>query len=406
MKIKSPKFRIREIILGICMLISALILAVAISEIATNKNVEAPATKTEVKPKVVNIESFSTNLMFTGNIFVSRYINDWSMVSPLKYAYPFSRLNEFNRDSYNAWIAGLECPMKSNFQQTSAEEDETLSFNCSPNYLPELKKWFNIVTLANNHTDNQGAEGFDETRHNLDSANIQYFGHYDPRIIEDVCDVVSMPVDVFYDDRSKKKGNIPVAMCGWNGVFRIPPNDSAEIMQKFANFMPVIAMPHMGKEYVDSPDGIKTKFYHDLIDNGADMVLGDHPHWVQPSESYKGHLIVYSMGNFMFDQQFSTEVTRSAAIRAVIDNDSNDKALIQKWLDIGDTCATFKDSCLQKAIDQNLDKLKLTYKFAVIGSDDSGKITHPASQTLQNSILQRLNWSNTMSKLEKPYQQL
>ncbi|QQS19030.1 CapA family protein [Candidatus Saccharibacteria bacterium] len=36
-----------------------------------------------------------------------------------------------------------------------------------------------------------------------------------------------------------------------------------------------------------------------MIDNGADMVLGDHPHVVQPSEAYKGHPIFYSMGNFI-----------------------------------------------------------------------------------------------------------
>jgi len=53
-------------------------------------------------------------------------MNDWSMASPLKTAYPFSRLNEFHRDQYDAWIAGLECPTVAGFSQTSAEEDATL----------------------------------------------------------------------------------------------------------------------------------------------------------------------------------------------------------------------------------------------------------------------------------------
>ena len=407
MKDVFTNFRLRDRILTVAMFITAITL-MFVASFLFSKNIvsENPNVISNIETKPVSLVDINSKLLFTGNIYLSRYINDWAMASSLKYAYPFSRLNEFDRSSYNAWIAGLECPMKSNFYQTSAEEDATLSFNCSPDYLPELKKWFNVVTLANNHTDNRGAEGFAETKQNLESARIQYFGHYDPRVLDDVCEVIAVPFSLKYDDDSSKTGNIPIAMCGWNGVFRIPPDASAEVMQKYAKIMPVIAMPHMGKEYVSSIDEIKSTFYHKLIDNGADMVLGDHPHWVQPSESYKGHLIVYSMGNFMFDQQSNSEVTRSAAIKVVIQNDDNDIELLNKWLKLGDSCLKFKDSCYEDAINSGLPKLKLNFKFEAVGSDDSSKITHRASDAVQNSILNRLNWWDTMSKLEKPYQKL
>ena len=111
----------------------------------------------KAEPKPV---SLTANTLFLGDVYWGRYINDWSMKSQLKTAYPFSRLDEFDRDSYDAWVANLECPTVAGFTQTSAQEDATLSFNCSPEYLPQAAKWFDIVSLANNHTDNRGAEGF------------------------------------------------------------------------------------------------------------------------------------------------------------------------------------------------------------------------------------------------------
>lgn len=369
-----------------------------------NRPVEVtPAKVVKPTPKPVSV---SANSLFFGNAFWGRYMNDWSMASPLKTAYPFSRLNEFNRNDYDAWIAGLECPTVADFSQTSAEEDETLSFNCSPSYLPEAAKWFTAFTLANNHTDNRGAEGFDETKQHLEENKIQYFGHYDPYKVEDVCEVIAFPMKVTYDDKTTKEQSLPVAMCGYHGVFKIPPEAALAEMEKYSEVMPVIAMPHMGVEYTPAPDALKTATYHAMIDNGADMVIGDHPHWIQNTESYKGHLIVYSMGNFMFDQQDTAEVVRSAAIRVVMSAAENDSALLAKWLALGDECKKFHDSCLEKIQSEGLTKLSFDYKFGVVGTNDSGKITKPATADQQASILQRLNWSKTMTQLQAPYSSL
>ena len=364
------------------------------------KRVEKTASQTvQTVPAPVSLTS---NALFTGNVYWGRYINDWSMASPLKTAYPFSRLSEFNRESYNAWIGGLECPTVAGFTQTSAEEDETLSFNCSPSYLPELAKWYTIMTLANNHTDNRGAEGFEETKKHLDENGIQYFGHYDPYLKDDACEVVAFPVTVTYDDTKTKQEALPVAMCGFHGVFKIPPAETIAEISKYAALMPVIAMPHMGAEYVAAPDALKTSTYRAMIDAGADMVLGDHPHWVQSTESYKGKLIVYSMGNFMFDQQGSTELTRSAAIRVVMDTNNASSETLKQWLSLSETCKAFKDECLQQATDKKLQKLPLSYRFGVVGSSDANKITKPATEPEQAAILQRLNWTQTMSQLQAP----
>lgn len=362
---------------------------------------QAAVVKPTPQPKTI-----SSNVLFLGNTYWGRYINDWSMASPLKYQYPFSRLSEFHRDQYDAWISGIECPLVDGVNLTSAEEDETLTFNCSPKYLSEAKKWFTAFTLANNHTDNQGIDGFTETKQQLETAGIQYFGHYDYRATDDACEVISLPVTTTNDDDSIAKGKLPVAMCGFHGVFGIPTVEAVAEMQKYSKYMPVVAMPHMGKEYQAAPDQLKVDVYRSLIDGGADMVIGDHPHWIQPSESYKGHLIVYSMGNFIFDQQDQPDRLRSAGIRVVMKTGATDTEMLKKWLALGDTCKVFKDDCLAQAAQQGLTKLNINYQFGVIGTNDGDKIAKPATPDQQASILQRLDWQTTMKNLQPPYSSL
>lgn len=359
----------------------------------------APSVRQESPvPKPVSAQA---KVLFGGTTFWGRMTEEWSMKSPLKYKFPFQRLKEFDREKYTAWIAGLECPMKASVHMTAAEQEENLQFNCSPDFLPEAKKWFTAFTLANNHSDNQGADGFAETKKHLDENGIQYFGHYDPKKTEDTCDVIALPVKVKKDDGQSVEGKLPVAMCGYHGVFGIPPEESVAVMKRYSKVMPVFALPHMGAEYKPAPDQIKTDFYRSLIDGGADAVIADHPHWVQTTEAYKGHLIVYSMGNFMFDQQFNLEVTRSAAIR--MEMEVKDESDLEAWLKIGETCGTYHDDCLEKIEDRKLKKLSATYKFGVVGTRDDNKQTHLANPSDNAAILQRLNWNQTMSRLDSPY---
>lgn len=346
--------------------------------------------------------SIKANTLFVGDVYWGRYVNDWSMASPLKTEYPFSRLSEFKRDSYDAWIGNLECPTVPGFTQSSAQEDATLSFNCSPEYLPQAAKWFTAMSLANNHTDNRGAAGLAQTKEQLDKNGIQYFGHYDPAVTDDACEVISLPVTVTYDDETTKQQKLPIALCGYNGVFKIPSAASIAEIQKYAAVMPVIAMPHMGAEYKTEPDTLRMNTYRAMIDAGADMVIGNHPHWVQSTESYKGKLIVYSMGNFIFDQQANKEVTRSAAINVVLTSEGTKATHLNTWLKIGEKCAAFKDSCLQTVAGEGVAKLPMEYRYGVVGSNSANKITKPATEAETAEIFQRLKWSQTMSQLQSP----
>ncbi|MEK7164578.1 MAG: CapA family protein, partial [Patescibacteria group bacterium] len=76
----------------------------------------------------------------------------------------------------------------------------------------------------------------------------------------------------------------------------------------------VVAM-HAGTEYKYKPNEAQTKFARAAIDLGADMVVGHHPHWVQSIEKYQGKYIFYSLGNFIFDQEWSRETKEGLMIK-------------------------------------------------------------------------------------------
>lgn len=77
----------------------------------------------------------------------------------------------------------------------------------------------------------------------------------------------------------------------------------------------VVAAMHAGTEYVRFPVAEQIQFARSAVEHGADLVIGTHPHVVQSVERYRGKLIFYSLGNFVFDQDRPPEVLESAAVR-------------------------------------------------------------------------------------------
>ena len=84
----------------------------------------------------------------------------------------------------------------------------------------------------------------------------------------------------------------------------------------------VVAFFHWGNEYQTQPSPRQRELAKLTIDSGADLVLGNHPHWWQPSERYQDKLIVYSHGNFVFDQMWSEETKTGLIGTYTIDNNN------------------------------------------------------------------------------------
>jgi len=94
-----------------------------------------------------------------------------------------------------------------------------------------------------------------------------------------------------------------------------------------------IAFFHWGNEYQNLPNKIQRQYAKLAIDAGASLVIGNHPHWIQAVEMYNGKLIVYSHGNFVFDQLWSTK-TKEGIVGEYIFRDNNVIAanLIPIWI--------------------------------------------------------------------------
>ncbi len=337
--------------------------------------------------------------LFNGTIFWGRGIEHWAQKSDgsYDYAHPFSGLNTFNRQDYDAWVADLECPITDKVVSFKTQVDN-LIFNCRPEYVAEAAKYFNILDLANNHTDNMGASGLTSTRTNLDKYSVQYFGNYDPGVADDVCKVMGLPIKVQYSDASLKTASLPVAFCAWHYFYRLPRAGEIEAMKAVSDTMPVFAFVHMGVEYNTVAQATQVSIAHEVADQNPEFVIANNPHWVQNIEAYKGKLIVYSTGNFIFDQ-LDSEGMRSASVdlSATIPYDLN----LQKWLDIGPKCQQSKDKCLSLIKTTGLKKPILKLKYDVVAGDNSNKLTKKGSDQLLLALKARLNWDQTLKNLSK-----
>ncbi len=95
----------------------------------------------------------------------------------------------------------------------------------------------------------------------------------------------------------------------------------------------VLVTMHAGIEYTREPNKLQVDFARAAIDDGADIVIGAHPHWIQTTEQYRGKWIFYSLGNFIFDQR-DPETHRGLTLRIKIAAPSNEKpeggAIVEK----------------------------------------------------------------------------
>jgi poly-gamma-glutamate synthesis protein (capsule biosynthesis protein) len=82
----------------------------------------------------------------------------------------------------------------------------------------------------------------------------------------------------------------------------------------------VVVSFHYGEEYFSKPTQFQISISHSAIDSGANLVIGHHPHFVQPVEKYKSGWIAYSLGNFVFDQKFSKETMEGLMLKISIEN--------------------------------------------------------------------------------------
>ncbi len=152
----------------------------------------------------------------------------------------------------------------------------------------------NLVNIGNNHILNFHNKGLKQTEEILTKNNIGYFGD---------------PLDLDKMSVVKNVGGRKIAFVNYNQFAGFSPEQVIEVIKNLktkSDF--VIVYPHWGQEYKLVNNKRQQELAHQFIDAGADLIIGSHPHVVQPIEIYKNKAIFYSLGNFVFDQYFSDDV--------------------------------------------------------------------------------------------------
>ncbi len=238
-------------------------------------------------------------LLVTGDIIPARGVNYFATVKH-DFLWPFRPTADYTKNADITYI-NLEAPL---FAGCPVSPAASFTFCGDARFVNGLTfMGADVANLANNHLSNYGAEGITATDQLLQKNGILTSG--------------LGPVAVI-DIRGIKFGFI-----GFNGVGRaIDQTALKEGIARARQLADIVVVQfHWGKEYERQPmpdPGVPTpddpvNIGHEAIDWGADIVIGNHPHWYQGVEVYKGKLITYANGNFVFDQMWSEE-TREGVI--------------------------------------------------------------------------------------------
>lgn len=270
-----------------------------------SQNLSTPVAKTEPEFKAITpsidqifIEDHSwintlpsegkRVLIATGDVIPARVVN----IQATKYRnfkWPYEQTADILRDADITFI-NLETPLIKNCPLV----DDGMKF-CGDEKNAEglVFAGVDIASLANNHAGNYGLDAINYTANLLSSNGILITGLNGP-IYKDVRGLKFAFLG--YDDIGHKQQGI-----SWADEAKI----KSEIAEAHENADIVIVTYHWGAEYRNQPDGRQKYLGRFTVDAGADLVIGNHPHWIQPIEIYKDKLITYAHGNFVFDQEWS-----------------------------------------------------------------------------------------------------
>lgn len=208
-------------------------------------------------------------------------------------------------------LGNLECPVT----DRGTRFPKKWNFRAPPKNLAALKDaGFTVVNLANNHVFDYSLDGFVDTMANLKKAGIPYVG-------------AGRSLSEAAEPHIREINGVRVGIIGYTSTF---PNEAwaksnrAGVLYSDHKKLPdvvkrakkradvVVITFHGGTELDPYPNEIQQAFGRAAIDAGADLVIGHHPHIVQPVEVYRGKFILHSIGNFMFVSP--TPITRLSVI--------------------------------------------------------------------------------------------
>ncbi len=314
------------ILLGLFLFFSAAVVLYFIERNNARNNTEEHSVDKPVEPAVPNstdgedenlpIEDDKTvKILFGGDIILDRYIR--TVIKARSFDHIIEGIKPLLNEA-DFVVANLEGPVTDNQSVSVGSEfgeRNNFVFTFPKEVIPDLyKNNISVVNIGNNHIMNFGNDGLEQTRKALKEAGIKYFGDpNDPNYRWYVKEHNGMNIGFVCYDQFTENG------------FEKTLDDLSVIKDKTDA---VIVYTHWGVEYETCSNKTQQEYAHTFIDQGADLIIGSHPHVVQEVETYKDKTIFYSLGNFIFDQYFSEETQKGLLVRAIIRKKGEDLSIV------------------------------------------------------------------------------
>lgn len=309
MKKKRKNYGLFSPIIFLCLFLIGLITFIAPKSTPSQKNSDQVLSSSDLPPifsfrDLISHKLKTTSLIATGDIMLGRYCNV-QMLNKKDWKYLFSKTASFTSNA-DITFGNLEAPFVENCPTT----ETGMIFCARPESIEGLKfAGFDVLSLANNHILNHGQKGLDQTKNLLEKNNIlpsqneiTIYRYNDLRFGFLSFDLVTYPPP-------------RLAVSGEAGQTSL----ISQITQITPTVDVLIVSLHWGNEYQKQPTKSQIDLAHQIIDSGAKIVIGHHPHVAQPEEKYNNGLIFYSLGNFIFDQPWSEETKKSQLAKIIFE---------------------------------------------------------------------------------------
>jgi poly-gamma-glutamate synthesis protein (capsule biosynthesis protein) len=260
----------------------------------------------EVKTVELNSDQPFTMTM-VGDVMMGRYVEEVTEKHGYEYLFRYMKPYFSNSD----YVSG-------NYEHTALKEDVSnykeadtpIRLNSNTSGVEAVKDaGFSVVSLANNHMMDYEEQGLLDTIDEFKSADMHYVGvgsnSAEAKNSIDYADVNGVRVatlgftDVYGKDAVSKNDKAGLLNSNPDLLFEMI---GKAIDAKQGNADLVVVNMHWGQEYSTSTTARQTDLAKAIIDAGADIIIGHHPHVLQSFDVYKDGIIFYSLGNFIFDQ--------------------------------------------------------------------------------------------------------
>jgi len=248
------------------------------------------------------VEDFNKGVktvLLVGDIMLDRGVEN--LIKQNSIYYPFRKISHFLR-GIDIVFGNLEGPIINNPPEFPAN---SLKFAFNPEVVKGAS-WcnFNFFSLANNHTLDMGKEGLKKKKKWLRKYQINFLGN---------------PLSGSSNNLDSSFFRDNITFLAFNRIFpfKFKEEEIIKTIKMVKSSNPdnfLIVSLHWGEEYKLINSTAQKKLARQLIETGADLIIGHHPHVVQNIEKYKGKLIFYSLGNFIFDQYFSPDTQQGLAV--------------------------------------------------------------------------------------------